>query len=66
MSQIREAKVRAALHQQGLVRIDKYEPGAEQWCTGSLSFPDADPPYDSWGDCTECGELLIWVQKLEG
>lgn len=49
------------LEEQGLRRVNGYTEGASQWCTGSGSFPDADPPHDSHGDCTECGEPLIWV-----
>lgn len=49
------------LERQNLRHVEQYEEGAEQWCVGSGSFPDADPPHDSEGRCTSCGEPLIWV-----
>lgn len=60
--EVREAAVDTALTAQRLVRCHRVEDDADLWCTGSLSFPDADPPQDSWGDCAECGEPLIWVR----
>lgn len=50
-----------SLNSAGLSLLDGFQPGAIEWCTGCDSEPERGR--DSYGDCADCGEDLVWVME---
>lgn len=53
----------ALMRSRGYELLAGYEEGAIEWCRGCDGEPGRGR--DSYGDCAECGEAVVWVRKTQ-